>query len=98
VELLVFGWGEHAEGAVAASGVVEELDVVVAGGGELDVVMAGGGELDAGLPCLALSSSTCRRPQKALTMALMLLYQERKSFGVLEVGGEQGGSLDPRPR
>jgi hypothetical protein len=44
VKLLVFGRGEHPEGAVAASGVVEQFDVVA----------DRAGELDAGLPAVAV--------------------------------------------
>ena len=36
VVVLVFGWGEHIQGAVAPCRVVEQLDVVVDGGSELD--------------------------------------------------------------
>ena len=41
VAVLVLGWGEHAEGGVAASAVVEEFDVVVDRGGELDAGLPG---------------------------------------------------------
>jgi hypothetical protein len=41
VVFLVFGGGEHVKGGVAASGVVEELDVVVDRGGQLDAGLPG---------------------------------------------------------
>ena len=41
VAVLVLGWGEHAKGRVAASAVVEELDVVVDRGGQLDAGLPG---------------------------------------------------------
>ena len=44
VVVFVFGGCEHAEGAVAAAGVVESVDVVA----------DRGGELDAGLPASAV--------------------------------------------
>ena len=60
VYVFVFGRGEHVERAVSALGVVQELDVVV----------DGGGELDPGLPGLLVERFDLQLAQKGSTMAL----------------------------
>src|SRR3954447_5485216 len=93
--MFVLSRGEHPEGAVAASAVVEELDVVV----------DRGGELDAGLPRLAVEQFDLQAAPERFDHGIVLGAADgshrRRQTGVADVfwlNAQEGNCADSTGR